>query len=74
MFHSDGVHSARIKLGDINPTLNEDAAMTFTGDVCETTKVPRTGTIKVECGCRYLEADSDYLRNQRVIARYSLQV
>lgn len=53
MFHSDGVHSARIKLGDINPTLNEDAAMTFTGDVCETTKVPRTGTIKVECGCTY---------------------
>lgn len=53
MFHSDGAHSSRIKIGDINPTLNEDADMTFQGDLCESTKAPRTGTIKVECGCVY---------------------
>ena len=53
-FHSDGAHSERIKLGEIMPTLNSDGVMYFEhGEPCETTKLPRSGTINVECGCDY---------------------
>lgn len=54
MFHSEGAHSDRIKLGEIDNTLNGDADMTFgNGDLCDSTKLPRSGTIHMECGCQY---------------------